>query len=166
MMYGNATHFESSVYVAPRAAMPGVARFRAFSPVDARSSQFVAMLPAFRPSGGLATGAEIGDRVVARRPDGLSELARQIAARNLISFEWNASRWLPMFQFDPVTMHMDDGARAVARELTGFMDGWEIAMWFAAPHGALRGALPVDILKKDLDATIDAARLDRYIAQG
>jgi hypothetical protein len=133
---------------------------------DARSSQFVAMLPAFRSSGGLATSAEIGDRVARRRPDGLSELSRQIAAGDLISFEWNDSRWLPMFQFDLLTMEMDDGARAVARELASFLDGWEITTWFAAPHAALRGALPVDTLKKNLIATIDAARLDRYVALG
>lgn len=146
--------------------VPKVARFKAFVPVDTRSAEFVAMLPVFRATGGMVTGEEVCALYERRRPDAMSDLARRIATGELVSFEWHASRWLPMFQFDPQTMDMADGPRAVVRELGGFMDGWEITKWFAAPHPALGGMLPLDVLATDLPGTIDAARLDRFIACG
>lgn len=145
---------------------PQVARFKTFAPVDTRSAEFVALLPAFRSTGGLATGSEVRARYERRRPDGLSNLARRIAAVQLISFEWNANLWLPMFQFDLETMEMAKGPHAIVRELDGVLDGWEITKWFAAPHVSLRGMAPLHALASDLAGAIDAARLDRFIARG
>lgn len=151
-------------FVRPGAASQ-VAHFKAFAPVGTRSAEFVALLPLFRATGGLATGAELRARCERMRPDGLSDLARRIASGELISFEWNASRWLPMFQFDRQTMEMTQGSRAIVRELGDFLNGWEITKWLAAPHSALGGLMPLEALTTDLAGAIDAARLDRFIAR-
>ncbi|MDM0015070.1 hypothetical protein QTH87_21680 [Variovorax sp. J22P168] len=141
-------------------------RFKRHVSLDARDSAFVSMLPAFRESGGLATGEEIGARFARRQHDGISNLARRVAADQLISFHWHANLWLPMFQFDHETMEMTRGAHLVFGELSRFMDGWEMTHWFATPHASLCGSMPVAMLDLDQGATLNAARLDRFIALG
>jgi len=145
---------------------PPIARAKPHVTVDPRDQAFVAMLPAFRATGGLATGDEVGARIAVHHRDGLSRLARRIAANELISFTWRANLWLPMFQFDRQTMEMNPGAHQVVCELAELMDGWEITQWFATPHPALRDALPVEMLNSQREATRNAARLDRFIALG
>lgn len=141
-------------------------RFKRHVTVDPRDRAFVAMLPAFRATGGLATGDEVGEKFAQRQPDGLSKLARRVAARELISFNWHANLWFPMFQFDHQTMEMNAEAHRIVGELARFMDGWEMTQWFATPHAALRNAMPVEMLTAHREATLNAARLDRFIALG
>jgi hypothetical protein len=124
------------------------------------------MLPAFRATGGLATGDEVGEKFARLQSDGLSKLARKVAAGELISFNWHENLWLPMFQFDPQTMEMHVGAHRIFSELAQVMDGWEMTHWFSTPHAALRDAMPVALLHSHCEATLNAARLDRFIAMG
>ena len=151
--------------VAPQPPRP-VPRFKRHVAVDPADIVFVAMLPAFRATGGLATGDEVGERFARRQHDGLPKLARRVAAGELISFDWHHSLWLPMFQFDHETMELNERVRQIFCELSGAMTGWEITQWFATPHAALRNAMPVEMLNSQLEAVLDAARLDRFIAQG
>lgn len=134
--------------------------------LDPRDRAFVAMLPVFRATGGLATGEEVGEKSARRQHDGLSRLARKVAAGEVISFDWQGKLWLPMFQFNHETMEMNEGTRQIVCELTRIMDGWEITQWFATPHAALRNAIPVDMLIAQPEAALNAARLDRFVAQG
>ncbi len=52
---------------------------------------------------------------------GPSVLARWIALRQVVSFEWQAQTWLPLFQFDRRDMSIHP----------------ELAHWFARPNSSL-----------------------------
>lgn len=160
------TEIASSSLCEPPHVESSTTRFKRLTPVDQRDATFVAMLPAFRTTGGIATGEEIKQRIGQRQTGGSSRLARSIAAGELISFEWNATLWLPLCQFDLYTMEMDRGAEEIVQELASIMDGWEITQWLATPHPALHDKLPVDLLRTNRGATLNAARLDRFIARG
>jgi len=45
-------------------------------------------------------------------------------------------------------------------------DGWARAAWFAQPNSWLERRKPVDVMDKDLNQVLSAARADRYIAVG
>jgi len=134
--------------------------------VHAPDHEFVALLPAYRPSGGLATSGEIGARMERAQAGGLPMLAQRIAAHELIHFEWNHSLWLPWFQFNPKDVSVQEGPRRVIQELGETFDGWELAKWFAQPHRYLDGQAPVDLVAGNPTAVIEAARLDHFIACG
>ena len=141
-------------------------RFKRHVAVNSKDVVFVSMLPAFRATGGLATGDEVGAKLERLQHDGMSKLARSVAAGELICFDWHNSIWLPMFQFDPQTLEMTAVVHQIFCELSGSMDGWEVTQWFARPHAALGNAMPIERLDISLEALLNAARLDRFIARG
>ena len=134
-----------------------------YASTDAEDRAFVSLLPVFRATGGLATGHEVSERFVQRQPDGLSKLARAIAAGEMISFSWQANLWLPMFQFDLHTMEMNMAVNKIISELRPIMDGWEITQWFAAPHSALANVVPLEALHSMPEIILDAARTERNL---
>jgi len=125
----------------------------------AHDIRFLELLSAYRATGGLAVGAEIA----ARRPDtGLSDLARSIAARALISFSWSGQIWLPVFQFEPGDVVVRAPVRAVVDELTVALNDWEIADWFIQRNPWLNGAAPIQLVYLDVARLLDAARALRF----
>ena len=68
-----------------------------------RDRAFATMLRAYKTGGGLARGDEIASRLH-ECGGGVSQLARWIVEREVISFKWQSELWLPWFQFDPVDM--------------------------------------------------------------
>ena len=127
---------------------------------------FVAMLGAYRCSGGLARADEVVSRLEQGRGPGLATLARWVVERNVISFEWRGETWLPWFQFKPAGHVPAPALVAVLAELSAVYDGWELAHWFARPNSALAGRTPVDVIGADADAVRQAARADRFVAKG
>lgn len=121
--------------------------------------RFLGLLAAYRTSGGLATGHEIA----ARRPrTGLSELARAIAAREVIGMEWGGQRWLPFFQFERGDVAVRAPVRLLVGELAGLLDDGDLAQWFVQPNGWLDGAQPLHLLDSDFARVHDAARALRF----
>jgi hypothetical protein len=57
-------------------------------------------------------------------------------------------------------------AAAVLAELAGTFDDWELASWLAEPNAWLQGRTPVDALRAEPRAVLDAARADRFVARG
>lgn len=127
---------------------------------------FVAMLSAYRRSGGLARADEVVTLLDRRGLPGVATLARWIVERRVISFEWQLQTWLPWFQFKRLEQVPDPAVAALFSESTAVCDGWELAQWFARPHPALSGHAPVDLVTSDPDAVLQAARADRFAAQG
>ena len=122
-------------------------------------ARFLGLLAAYRTSGGLATGYEI----TARRPrTGLSELARAIAAREVIGMEWGGQRWLPLFQFERGDVAVRAPVRLLVGELAGLLDDGDLAQWFVQPNGWLDGAQPLHLLDSDFARVHDAARALRF----
>lgn len=73
---------------------------------------------------------------------------------------------LPRFQFDRTDMSVRHEATEVIRELAHFLDGWDLARWFAQPNVWLEDRAPVEALPADPLGVLEAARADRLVACG
>lgn len=123
---------------------------------------FVAMLGAYRSSGGLARVDDVVTLLEGCGHAGVATLARWIVERSVISFEWQQQTWLPWFQFKGADRVPDPALRAVLAELGAACDGWALADWFAWPHPALAGGAPVDLIASDPNAVLQAARVETF----
>lgn len=113
-------------------------------------SQFVALLSAYRHSGGLARETQLRPAVA-----GSAELVR---------FDWSGWTWLPMFQFSAGGISLRPEVQRILAELPRALDGWGRTQWFASPNAWLRHRRPVDLLDGRADLVAEAARVDRFIA--
>jgi hypothetical protein len=128
--------------------------------------QFIAMLDAFRRSGGLAQAYEVVALFLARGDADISSLAQRILQRKVISIEWQSKIWLPLFQFNRDDMTPQPGLAPVLTELNPVYPAWDMAHWFSRPHPWLDGHTPADTLRTDATAVLNAAHFDRLIAVG
>jgi hypothetical protein len=128
--------------------------------------QFLDMLDAYRGTGGMARAQEILALFQRCGGPGVAALARWIVSRELICFDWQAQSWLPLFQFNRRDLTPDPRLRPVFAELTQMYDHWELAAWFALPNPWLAQRAPVDTLRCDHRAVLDAARADRFALSG
>lgn len=128
--------------------------------------RFINMLDGYRESGGLARAEEV--LALFRRCDGpdVAVLARWIARRELICFEWQQQTWIPLFQIDRVHLCPDARLKAVFTELNRVYDQWEMGNWFALPNPWLAERTPVEAFPCDPCAVLDAARADRFVVAG
>jgi hypothetical protein len=129
--------------------------------------QLLAMLAAYRRTGGVASGDEVAGLLLQKHRDQtLSTVARWIVARQVVSFTWQCRTLLPLFQFDASTMSLRAPVTAVLDELSCAFDEWELALWFAEPNAWLGDAVPADRILVDAPAVLKAAQADRFIARG
>ena len=126
----------------------------------------MAMLDAYRSSGGLARGQEVQAMFKRGGGPGVAALAGWIARRELVCFEWQAQTWLPLFQFNQRDLTPDPQLRPVVAELMPIYDHWEVAIWFSLPNPWLAQRAPVDTLGYDHGAVLDAARAERFALSG
>ena len=128
--------------------------------------QFVALMNAYRSSGGLARAQEVLALLLHRGGPDAATLARWVQQRDVLSFDWHTDSWMPLFQFDPADMRPLPQLRPVLAELEGLYNPWELAEWFVEPNAWLQGRAPVDRLGRDAAGVLDAARVDRFVANG
>jgi len=138
----------------------------AWSPKLDSDRQFVAMLDAYRGSGGLARSQEVLTLCRSCHGPDTAMLARWIVDRQVICFEWQSQSWFPIFQFHRPLLYPNVSLRPIFIELTCVYDQWEMAVWFARPNQWLGNRSPVDMWLFDLPAVVDAARADRFVAKG
>jgi hypothetical protein len=119
---------------------------------------FIALLEAFRATGGTAPGEIVGRLLEEHQGGTAVSLAKRIYTGQVFGFEWRASLWIPMFQFDADDLTVQIGPRQVRAALPSLWSGWTVASWFAAPNTRLDGRCPADRLAPDLDAVVRAAR--------
>ena len=133
----------------------------------ARDSQFVDMLRGFRETGGLARGDEVADKLHRVAGHDVAVLARWIVTKQVLAFDWQGERWLPLFQFDAATMERKADVRRVIAELAPAFDAWNLSVWFAQANSWLNGRSPVETLAAaDLPSVLKAAQADRFVALG
>lgn len=130
---------------------------------DARANQ---VLNVYWRAGGLVSGDQLTLLLRRRTSQPISMLARWIVDRRAVSFAWQGDHLLPMFQFDQADLTVRRPVSAVLDEFDGTFDDWELATWFALPNAWLGDEAPVDMLERDAQAVLDAARADRFIARG
>lgn len=128
-----------------------------------RDEQFLAMLGAFRLSGGLARGHEMASLLDRRSGEHIGTLARWVVEGEVIHFDWRQETWFPLFQFGGSNMVIRSGVGAVLDELRDVLDPWEIGQWFACPCASLGGRTPADAMALNPDGVLQAARCGRYV---
>jgi hypothetical protein len=121
---------------------------------------------ALQASGGVVTGDAFSALLRQHCDQPLSLLARWIVSREIVSFELDSQRWLPMFQFVRPLMTVHSGVSRVIDELNGVFDELELAEWFATPNSWLEGILPAMLIRTNTDEVLAAARADRFVAIG
>lgn len=129
------------------------------------SRGFVALLVAFRASGGTAHGDDLARLLEDRYCGDFSTLARLISTHAMFGFAWRGAFWVPMFQFDLRDLSLTRGAAPVVAKLAEAFDGWALAGWFAWPNPSLGGWRPVDVLDATPATVLSAARVARPIHQ-
>jgi hypothetical protein len=131
--------------------------------LDATPSRrsFVALLSAFRATGGIERGADLAWLLDEYHDTGLGSLASRVTSGEVFGFDWRDTFWVPMFQFDLNDMAVRRGVQQVRLALDREADGWALATWFARGNDCLRGRLPVDVLDTHPSAVMAAACLDR-----
>jgi hypothetical protein len=132
-------------------------------PIDA---QFIDLLGSFRGCGGLARAEEALAWLDGEVEQGLTMLARWIALRQIVSFEWQAQTWLPLFQFDRRDMSIHPQLPPIVAELSGVFDAWELAHWFARSNTTLDGLTPAEAFRDDPSMVLQAARTERFAIEG
>lgn len=128
--------------------------------------EFVAMLDAYRSTGGILRGDSLLDRFGLDDFSALQRLGRDIASRKLLSFCWSGCIWLPAFQLDVSLLKPRAEVGQVLKELGDIWDGWEIARWFIRADAFLGGASPLAVLYDRPDDVRDAARASRFVYKG
>lgn len=128
--------------------------------------QFIALLDAYRPSGGLARTQEALELFTRRCGPDLATVARWMVAREVLYLDWHGQSWMPMFQFDLVGMLPLPQLAAVLDELNPVYSPWALAAWFAQPNSWLDSERPADVLVSNYAGVLDAARADRFVALG
>jgi Protein of unknown function (DUF2384) len=126
---------------------------------DVPSSRgFMALLEAFRTTGGTAPGAIVGRLLEEHQAGNAVSLAKLVYTGRAFGFGWRANLWIPMFQFDANDLVLKAGVQGVRAELPSLWSGWHVARWFAQPNVRLDGHSPADRLDSHLDAVMQAAR--------
>jgi hypothetical protein len=121
----------------------------------------------FRASGGMAGCDEVARLLREHSDQPISQLARWIVTRQLVSFSWRSQTFIPLFQFDFAQMvAVRPCVQLVIAELSNAFDDWELANWFVRPNSALDYLAPVEVLVTDLPGVLSAARADRFVALG
>lgn len=131
-----------------------------------RNNQFVALLNAFRRSGGLARAPEVVARFKRQGVVDVSPLALWLVKRQVVSMEWQSKIWLPLFQFSPTGMGLRTGLSGVLAELVVRYDEWALADWFAQPNVWLADCAPADVLAVAAPQVLNAARAARCVDVG
>ncbi len=127
---------------------------------------FVALLDAYRRSGGLARVDEVNRRLQRRLGHDAATLEGWIEQRAVINFDWQLQTWLPWFQFTAADDLPSATVAKVVATLHPAFDDWETAQWFARPNAALDDRAPVNVIVADPAAAEHAARIDRFVVMG
>ncbi|MDM0001070.1 DUF2384 domain-containing protein [Variovorax sp. J22P240] len=131
-----------------------------------RDVAFIALLDAYRATGGLLRWHDLAQLQSGRGTGDHASLSRSIASGEILCFEWNQSVWVPAFQLDRRGLGARTETRRVLAELSGVFDGWSATQWFVAPNAWLGDRIPLERMDTHLDAVLDAARADRFAAMG
>jgi hypothetical protein len=130
----------------------------------AKTSEFRQMHEAFRASGGIVGCEEVVASLSRFTCQPISRLARWIVDGDILPLQWQGIMMLPLFQFDRTWIAPDPCVAPVIRELLPVLQEWDACLWFAQPNPWLAHALPVEMVRRDPAAVLQAARAARPIA--
>lgn len=160
----NRPHLRGSEVAADRGHIPG---WHLHEHYDAQPSDrsFVAMLAAYRGSGGIASLETLACLARGRSGSGTSAL-NQVTSGAAFSFYWSDVSWVPMFQFDRHDQALLPAPQQVLAALADVFDGWALTTWFSQTRSWLHDERLLDLLDSKLALVLTAARVNRFIANG
>lgn len=150
-------HHSAGRFRLPYAGVEGAAAGIGNAP---ESHSFVAMLAAFRATGGTARGEDLARLLAEHHRGDFVSLARCMASGEIFSFCWRGCTWIPMFQFELKDLSVKHHPLEVREALPAMFSGWAQAAWFARAHDLLDGCSPVDLLDSDFPRVMHAARCE------
>ena len=162
----NASFVAASLARAVPAGRHAANTTRRYPPVRSADQQFITMLDAYRDTGGIARAQELIQMCRSHGGPTVAVIAAWIDARAVICFEWRCYIWLPWFQFHRHDLKPHPQLAPVFAELNAVYEPWDTASWFAEPNPWIADRAPVDALLTDLPGALQAARADRFIANG
>ncbi|HXD06942.1 MAG TPA: hypothetical protein VN680_12885 [Burkholderiaceae bacterium] len=154
---------QAAPLLASRAGAP-VIEIAWMSRID--DQQLATMTRVYARHGGLFSSDTVARLMRQSTEQPISRLAHWMVERTVVQIGWRAQTLLPLFQFVPHEMTLRPQVAQIVRELSDAYDDWDVAWWFANSNVFLDGALPVDVLERDAQAVLNAARADRFIAIG
>jgi hypothetical protein len=125
-----------------------------------------ALAQAYETRGGLLAADLLSGLMRGGTAQPISQLARWIVGRHIVTLPTRDETLVPLFQFQPGFASLQPGLAPVLAELAEVFDDFELATWFATPNSSLGGAAPADVLARDPRAVHEAARIDRFVATG
>lgn len=128
--------------------------------------EVAALRLAYEDVGGIGRGDEIGRLLADHRPGTFISMAQLVTDEDIFGFEWEGFLWLPMFQFAMRDLAIEAAPRQVRAELGDGFDGWALSAWFVEPNSWLAKSRPIDLIGSHLEAVLQAARADRFVATG
>ncbi len=143
-------------------AAPHPRTWRPAANVDAERLHF--MLDAYARTGGVSTGDEIAAAMAGNSDQPVSQLARWIVDREVVSFSWQSVLLLPRFQFRGPAMSRQPAIVTAMRELREVLSDWDAALWFALSNIGLDGFSPADCFEQSPSAVCHAASTRRHIS--
>lgn len=123
-------------------------------------AQHAQMLGLYGSHGGILNADQYASLVFDHVPQVLSQLARSVLNRSVVSIRSRSSLELPLFQFKPNSVECKDVVAEVLGLLRARYSDWEVALWFVAPNRALGGRLPVELARAEDVGVCDAARAE------
>ena len=127
------------------------------------SSGFVAMLLAYRPSGGMVNGEELGQLLVNYQQSSAVGLADLLTSHQIFGFAWRNIFWIPMFQFELRNLTIRPESRLILVDLAKSFDEWGTATWFVQPNSCLDDQKPIDLFDSDFSSVLEAARSEKRL---
>jgi hypothetical protein len=128
--------------------------------------QFVAMSRVYNRFGGLLRGDDVAQLMRRHCEQPISIIARWIVRREILSFDWRSSTFVPLFQFDIARASLRPEVSQVIQELRPVFDDWDLASWFVHPNAFLNERTPVEAIAGEPEEVLEVARADRFIAAG
>lgn len=127
---------------------------------------FLYLQDGYRPFGGLTTLRRILEETFPYAPAGAIAVVRQVQRSQCIAFWEGDCLWLPVFQFGQRPWQILPGVRTSLELLTKTFDALEVAQWYCTPNALLAGRVPASFALSPGDALYQAARADRFLANG
>lgn len=110
----------------------------------------------FTKSYGVATAAEVADIVDSKAKNKAAIASRWRRGGKIFAVDLQQKMHYPLFQFGDNGRPLEVIQKIIS-SLNPARTNWQIALWFTSRNGWLDGERPVDVLKDNPDAVVDAA---------